>query len=118
MLPRTEIVRGGPRQSVVIPGRCQVGERPVEDVLVTDLGADGCRMRGSSVGVTKLEPIRLWLGDVGPVAARLKWLKQGSLGLLFEAPLEESLLRQLLEAPALPHPSDVVPLSRRSAGEC
>ena len=117
MLPRTEVPRGGPRQAVVIRGRCQVGDRPVEEVLITDLGADGCRLRGSSVGVTKLEPVRLWLGEVGPVAAKLKWLKKGSLGLAFEMPLEENILRGLVEAPAAPIPSNVIPLGRRSTRE-
>jgi len=74
-------------------------------------------LRGSSVGVTKLEPVRLWLGEVGPVAAKLKWLKKGSLGLAFEMPLEENILRGLVEAPAAPIPSNVIPLGRRSTRE-
>ena len=114
MLPRTEIVRGGPRQSVVIPGRCQVGERAVEDVLVTVLSARGCRVRGNSIGVTKAEPVQLWLGETGPVAARLKWIKKGSIGLAFESPLDEDVLQPLLDAPVPPAPSNVVPLRRRA----
>lgn len=113
LLQRTEASRGGPRQSVVIPGRCQVGERAIEDVLITDLGADGCRLRGSSVGVTKVEPIRLWLGELGPLAARLKWLKKGSLGLAFETPLEDAVLDRLLESTSPASASNVVPLRRR-----
>ena len=108
------MLRGAPRESVIIPGRCQVGERPAEEVLVTDLSARGCRLRGNSIGVTKTEPVQLWLGDHGPIAARLKWVKKGSLGLAFETPLDEEVLQPLLDAPVPPVPSNVVPLKRRA----
>ncbi len=115
ILPRTDMLRTGPRATVVIPGKCQVGERSVEEVLITDLSANGCRLRGSSIGVTKTEPVQLWLCDGGPIAARLKWVKKGSLGLAFEAALDDTLLKALLETPAPPIPSNVVPLRRRPA---
>lgn len=114
MLPRTDVPRGGPREAVIIRGRWQVGERPPEDVLITDLGSDGCRLRASSIGLTKLEPVQLWLDEFGPVAARLRWVKKGALGLAFEEPLNDAVLRQLVEAPAAPVPSNVVPLARHS----
>lgn len=107
------MLRGAPRESVIIPGRCQVGERAAEEVLVTDLSARGCRLRGNSIGVTKAEPVQLWLGDIGPIAARLKWVKKGSIGLAFEEPLDEEVLRPLLDAPMAPVPSNVVPLRKR-----
>lgn len=114
ILPRSDLLRGSPRESVVIPGRCQVGERAVEEVLVTDLSACGCRLRGNSIGVTKAEPVQLWLDEIGPIAAKLKWVKKGSLGLAFEAPLDGDVLQPLLDAPVPPVPSNVVPLRRRA----
>lgn len=114
ILPRTDMLRGGLRESVIIPGRCQIGERPEEEVLATDLSARGCRLRGNSIGVTKTEPVRLWLGEIGPIAARLKWVKRGALGLAFEAPMDVEVLQSLLDAPAPPVPSNVVPLKRRA----
>jgi len=112
--PRSDLLRTASRKSVVIPARCRIGERTVDEVLVTDLSANGCRLRGNSIGVTKTEPVELWLGELGPFAARLKWVKQGSLGLAFESPLDEDILRPLLDAPAAPVPSNVVPLKRRA----
>ena len=106
------MLRGAPRESVVIPARCQVGDRLAEEVLVTDLSARGCRLRGNSIGVTKAEPVQLWLGDACPIAARLKWIKKGSIGLAFEAALDDGVLQPLLDAPAPPVPSNVVPLKR------
>jgi hypothetical protein len=112
--PRSDLLRAAPRESVVIPGHCQVGERPVEEVLVTDLSARGCRLRGNSIGVTKTEPVQLWLGDAGPISAKLKWIKKGSIGLAFESALEDTILQPLLDAPVPPAPSNVVPLKRRA----
>src|SRR5687767_4919258 len=114
LLPRSDMLRGAPRESVIIPGRCQVGERAAEEVLVTDLSARGCRLRGNSIGVTKAEPVQLWLGETGPIAAKLKWVKKGSIGLAFEAPLDEEVLRPLLDAPVPPIPTNVIPLKRRA----
>jgi hypothetical protein len=108
------MLRTDPRAPVIISGKCQVGERAVEEVLVTDLSARGCRLRANSIGVTKTEPVQLWLGDAGPIAAKLKWVKKGSLGLAFESALDDSLLRPLLDAPPPPVPSNVVPLRRRA----
>ena len=113
ILPQTDMLRGDPREWVIIPARCQVGERLVEEVLVTDLSAKGCRLRGNSVGVTKTEPVQLWLGDAGPIPAKLKWVKKGSIGLVFESALDDIVLQPLLDAPAPPVPSNVVPLKRR-----
>src|SRR5687768_1193204 len=115
ILPRTDLLRTAPRASVIIPGRCQVGGRSIEEVLVTDLSARGCRLRGNSIGVTKTEPVQLWLGDAGPIAAKLKWVKKGSLGLAFESALDEAFLQPLLDAPPPPVPSNVVPLRKRAA---
>jgi hypothetical protein len=114
ILPRTDLLRAGPRSAVVIPGQCQVGERPAEEVLVTDLSAMGCRLRGNSIGVTKAEPVQLWLGDSDPIAARLKWIKKGSIGLAFDLALDDSVLEALLSAPAAAVPSNVVPLKKRA----
>lgn len=117
MLARSDALRGGARETVVIQGTCRIGERPAEDVLVTDLSAGGCRLRGNSVGVTKTEAVELWVAGTGPIAAKLKWLKQGSVGLAFDTPLADEVLQPLLDAPAAAAPSNVVPLRRRSEGE-
>lgn len=109
---RSASARAGDRTTVAIAGTCRVGDRPEEDVLVTDLGADGCRMRGGAVGVTKAEPLVLRIGSAGPIAARLKWTKGGALGVSFDDPLDEDVLERLYAASA---PSDnVIPLRRKT----
>lgn len=102
--------RGTARPTVTLDGRCSIGGRGEQEVVVTDLHARGCRMRGAAVGVIKSEPLVLWVGDIGPVAGRLKWTKGGSLGVAFDEPLAPALLETLYQ---IPPPDNVVPLRRR-----
>lgn len=109
---RPEKERAEERTAVSISGRCRAGERDIQDVLVMDLAAHGCRLLGLSVGVTKNDPLELWLGDVGPVAARLKWVKRGSLGVEFDAPIEAEVLERLAATEPAPN---VLPMRRSRA---
>jgi hypothetical protein len=100
----------GDRSAVAIVGTCRIGDRPQEDVLITELGADGCRLRAGTVGMTKTEPLVLRIGTVGPVTARLMWAKGGALGVLFEEPLADDLVEALCAAST---PPDTVVALRR-----
>jgi hypothetical protein len=100
--------RSTERNEVVIEGSCLIGDRGKEAALFTDLGLRGCRVRTEAVGVTRSEALQLWLGEVGPIAGTLKWTKGGSLGVLFDTPLEEDTLKALL-ATGEPQ-SNVIPL--------
>jgi hypothetical protein len=78
-----------------------------------DLGSHGCRLLGLSVGVTKNDALEVWLGDVGPVAARLKWVKRGSLGIEFDSPLDADVLERLAAHDPAPN---VLPMRRSKVG--
>ncbi len=114
-LPRVESLRGTPRNEVVVQGACRIGEREPQETLITDLNAGGCCLRAHSIGVTKGEAMQLWLGDHGPVAGRLRWVRKGSLGVAFDAPLADDILLPILAAPSAPIPTNVVPLRRSRA---
>lgn len=90
--------RAAARRKVTLRGKCGIAGRPAEDVLVTDLGSHGCSIQGDAVGVTKSAPLELWLGPVGPLAARIKWAKAGTLGIAFASPIEQDLLDELYDA--------------------
>jgi hypothetical protein len=100
------------RTAVDIAGRCRTGDREIQDVLITNLGAGGCRLLGLSAGVTKSDPLELWLGDAGPFAGRLTWAKRGLLGVEFDRPLDGDLLNALADADPGPK---VVPMRRSRA---
>lgn len=78
-----------------------------------DLGRTGCRLLGVAADVTKNDPLQLWLGEAGPFAARLCWVKRGSLGVEFEEALDEALVSRLAQAAAEPN---VVAIRRPRAG--
>lgn len=109
---RPDRERADERTAVSLPGRCRAGDRDIQDVLVMDLGAHGCRLLGFSVGVTKNDPLELWLDNAGPIAGRLKWVKRGSLGVEFAVPLDPELLGRLTEIVPAPN---VLPLRRSRA---
>jgi hypothetical protein len=103
----------GAQNPVRIAGTCQAGDRQAEDVLITDISELGCELRLASIGVTKGEPFLLHIGAEGPITGRLRWARQGSLGVVFDAPLEDTVLARLLAA--VP-PSNVVALRRGEVG--
>jgi len=106
---RSEDDRAADRSAVRIPAACEVGGRPPEDVLVTDIGPTGCKLLLVSIGVTRCEPVILRTPDEAPISGRLKWIKQGSLGMTFDTPLDPAVLERLL---AIGAPSNVVALHR------
>ncbi len=89
------------RRKVAIEGRCSIGGREEQEVLLTDLGLTGCRMRANAVGVSKSNALALWLGETGPIAARLEWARDGALGVSFEVPLDADVLDALCETSLL-----------------
>ena len=120
--PKLATHYSGPRSSardlVSIDGRCRVGEGADEAIAVLDLDAGGCRVRGLTAAVTKMDIVQLWLGPVGPVAARVRWAKRGSAGLMFEESLSDQDLERAAEAGIAPpaEGANVVALRRRAIG--
>ena len=107
--------RAGNRDFVSLEGRCCVGEGEIERISILDLDARGCRVKGITAAVTKIDMLQLWLGDLGPLTGRLKWAKRGSAGLAFDAALTGDQL-EAVKRTAAPVPlPQVVPLRRRLA---
>ena len=71
-----------------------------------------CALQGDAVGVTRSERLTLWLGEVGPIAGQLKWAKAGSLGVMFDEPLEDEVVGALWDAAAR---EKIVPMRRGEA---
>lgn len=109
--------QAGERDVVSLEGRCRVGEGAETGVAVLDIDARGCRVRGITAAVTKGAAVQLWLGTVGPVEARLRWVKLGSAGLAFTEPLSDDVLAEARTSAGWVPPPRVVPLRRASAGE-
>ena len=109
--------RAGPRDFVSLEGLCSVGEGEAESISVLDLDARGCRVKGITAAVTKADRLQVWLGAVGPIEGRLRWVKRGSAGIAFVEPLAEAQLGEAKQT-ATPAPlAEVIPLRRRTRAE-
>lgn len=119
--PKLATHYSGPRESsrdpVSLDGRCRIGDGADEEIAVLDLDPRGCRVRGITAALTKADVINLWLGPVGPVAARIRWAKRGAAGLKFDEPLSQDDLARASDAGVAPPApgSNVIALRRRLA---
>lgn len=104
--------RAGNRDCVSLEGRCRVGDGEAAPIAILDLDAGGCRIKGITVAVTKMEPLRLWFGEVGPVAGRLRWVKRGSAGIAFDTALGPDELALAVKTAAPAPTAQVIPLRR------
>lgn len=91
-LKKSKVSRAHDRRLLAIPGRCGIGERSLEDVLVEDLSAGGCSLRGSLPAFSKADAVTVWLDTHGPFSAKLRWAKRGSIGVAFESPLDQATI--------------------------
>ncbi len=105
--------RAGPRDCVSLEGRCRVGAGEATRIAVLDIDSGGCRAKGITAAVTKVDPLQLWLGEIGPIAGRLRWAKRGSVGIAFDEPLDETTLARIVETAAPAPMAEVIPLRRR-----
>jgi hypothetical protein len=82
------------------------GRRQIDGLLI-ELSLDGCRIShaAASVDLALEDSIVLRVAGTEPIAARVRWLRDGSIGLRFVQPLHnaglESLIR-LCRTPAEP----------------
>jgi hypothetical protein len=90
-------------------GACKIGDRAAEEVWVTNLDSAGCNLRLVTIGVTKSEPVTLDLTGEAPITGRLRSIRPGSLGMVFDAPLDEAQLERLL---ATKVPANVIALRK------
>lgn len=104
-----ESSRADVRSTPHLRGTCQVGDRAAEEVWVTDLDSEGCSLVLVTIGVIKSEPVTLSIGGETPIAGRLRSIRQGSLGMAFDSPLDQTQLERIL---TIEMPANVIGLRR------
>ena len=109
--------RAGSRDFVSLEGTCSVGDAEAERIAVLDLDTGGCRVKGITAAVTKSDRLQVWLGAVGPIEGRLRWVKRGSAGIAFAEPLSDSDLEAAKRTAAPAPTAEVIPLRRRARAE-
>ncbi len=71
-----------------------VAQEPIE-ALLKDVSLYGCRLE-SGVEHPADEAIWLRLNGSMPIAARVVWSRDGTIGCRFDSPIERALLRSLM----------------------
>ncbi|MBW8755195.1 MAG: PilZ domain-containing protein [Sphingomonadales bacterium] len=92
------IIRAHKRFAVVRKVRlCKPGRRGVDGLLI-ELSLDGCRISHAAATTSFALGDLLTLRVTGtkPIAARVRWLREGAIGLRFEHPLHISGLEALI----------------------
>jgi hypothetical protein len=92
------IIRAHKRFAVARKVRlCKPARRGIDGLLI-ELSLDGCRISHAaattSFGMGDL--VNLRLAGTKPIEARIRWLRDGALGLRFERPLHVSGLEELI----------------------
>lgn len=74
------------------------GRRGIDGLLI-ELSLDGCRIShvGKAASFALGDPLTLRLDGTAPIAARIRWLRDGTVGLRFERPLHIAGLQRLIE---------------------
>ena len=91
---RLEIDRGEERHDLTILGRIVSNAGP-RDVTVLDLSESGCRFADRYRGLNPGVRITIKLGPIGPIPAKVRWCRDGHVGIAFENPLYPSVLQHI-----------------------
>lgn len=73
-------------------------------MVVFDLSPAGCSITGIAAGISKNQPLLIWLGEFGPIPSTLKWAKKGVLGMAFNTPIEPDAITPLTQLQPSPAP--------------
>jgi hypothetical protein len=92
-------IRAHKRFAVCSKVRLRKAGRRGSDGLLIELSLDGCRIShvGTSASLALGDPLTLRLQGTAPIAARIRWLREGTIGLRFERPLHIADLQGLIE---------------------
>lgn len=91
-------IRAHQRFAVCRPVHLRTDARRNFDGLLIELSRDGCRI-GRAVRPGDLaigDAVTLCLDGAAPIAARVRWLSDGAIGLRFAQPLHNAALESLI----------------------
>lgn len=86
------------RYSICVAGRYRSGTGRRYDVAIANLSEYGCHFEDFGGRGAPGDTISLRIGEIGPIMARVKWMKQLKVGVEFDAPLHPSVLDHIVAA--------------------
>ncbi|UOR15473.1 PilZ domain-containing protein [Qipengyuania aquimaris] len=85
------------RYSISVMGRYRKGTGVRFDIAIRDLSEYGCQFADLVGRLRKGDEITLRIGEIGPIAARTKWVAKRQVGVEFDQPLHLSVLDHIIE---------------------
>ena len=84
------------RYSISAFGRYRKGTGTRYNVAIKDLSEYGCQFSDLVGRISVGDEITIRIGEVGPIAARVKWAAKREIGVEFEQPLHPSVLDHII----------------------
>lgn len=84
------------RYSISVRGRYRKGTGVRFDIAIKDLSEYGCQFADLVGRVSQGDQITVRVGEVGPIAAQVKWIERRQVGVEFDQPLHPSVLEHII----------------------
>lgn len=84
------------RYSITVMGRYRKGTGVRFDIAIRDLSEYGCQFADLVGRVQVGDEITIRIGQVGPIAAQVKWIERRQVGVQFDQPLYPSVLDHII----------------------
>ncbi len=85
------------RRDVQVAGRYRAGLGVNKDIWIKDVTAEGCRMFDKYSTLQPGRQISVKIGNIGPIAAEVRWREQNTVGIRFEQPLHSAVLEHVVQ---------------------
>ena len=84
------------RYSISVPGRYRKGTGVRFNIAIKDLSEYGCQFSDLVGRIAVGDEITIRIGEIGPLAARVKWVANREIGVEFDQPLYPSVLEHII----------------------
>lgn len=86
------------RYSISVQGRYRKGTGVRFNIAITNLSEFGCQFADLVGRVQVGDEITIRIGEIGPIASKVKWLEKRRVGVEFVQPLHPSVLDHIIAA--------------------
>lgn len=80
------------RKPLTLPGKYYSGKGGAVEVTLGDISRGGCSFEKGRHRLEQGAPIRIYIDNAGPFAARVRWVEGEQAGVTFDPPLEAEQL--------------------------
>ena len=79
------------RWQTEVYGSCLIGDHQ-DQIAIIEISTNGCRVRGNFANRAPGDPLQLFVGNIGPLDATIRWTKADMAGVEFRDRLDLALV--------------------------